>query len=319
MKESINNAIRPLIGRPLDYSQRENWMIFGDNGDHDHEADVIFFYPTAADMACTTDVCEDLSLMKHNAMRSYIQSAETMADYADVYVPYYRQISLLRITNLSEADGLQREIENNVTRTDVYAALDHYFEYCNKGKPYILAGHSQGSCALKIVLSEYMRAHPDYYSRMVACYATGFYFPEKWFKENPHVKKAVGETDTGCLISWNTVGADLRRQPVLVVAGEYCINPLNWKTDESYADLSMNLGSCKVDKDTLEKTLLPGLADARIDRQWGEIVTSTYDKFIPENPMFGDKSCHFEDWSLFYMNIKENGRKRIEEFLKETV
>ena len=55
-------------------------------------------------------------------------------------------------------------------RTDVYAALDYYFEHYNQGRPFILASHYQGSMMLKIALRDYFREHADYLERMVAAY-----------------------------------------------------------------------------------------------------------------------------------------------------
>lgn len=345
--------MKPLAGTPLDYAQRENWMIRGDNGSIDHDVDVFFLYPTSVSATVKTDVCESIDDMRKNAHISYLQAADTLSSFTNMYAPYYRQVSFAGVLKNPTADALLETVYNNVTRTDVYAALDYYFEHCNKGKPYILAGHSQGSCNLKIVLSEYMRLHPGYLERMIACYAIGFYFPESWFAQNPQIKKAEGATDTGVLISWNTEGPDAKKFNLpLGENGTYCMNPLNWKTDETYADISMNPGSVSVDnniaaevfnlvsdKEAFEKvkkiaisagiaketavqkirTIVrketAGVADARIDLKRGSLVTTTYTAFIPDNPVFGDKSCHFEDWALFSLNIRENAKARIAAFL----
>ena len=59
-------------------------------------------------------------------------------------------------------------------KADLFAALDFYFEHLNRGRPFILAGHSQGSQMMTYVLTEYMEEHPEYYERMVAAYALGY-------------------------------------------------------------------------------------------------------------------------------------------------
>lgn len=46
---------------------------------------------------------------------------------------------------------------------DAEAALDYYFENLNEGRPFILAGHSQGAAILKELLKTYFRDHPEYY------------------------------------------------------------------------------------------------------------------------------------------------------------
>lgn len=312
-----NYEIKPLVGTAWDYSKKENWMFFDNNDDIDHEVDVFFFYPTSVSAEVKEDVCQEIKYMEHNAMRSYLQAADTLSSFANIYAPYYRQLSFNGIMKNMSADKFCNAISDNVTRTDAYAALDYYFENCNKGKPYILAGHSQGSATIKIVLSEYMKLHPEYLDRLVAVYPIGYYFSDSWFKENPQIKKATGETDTGVLITWNTEGPDCKKfnLPIGDNNDAFAINPLNWKTDETYADIALNKGSVFVDEETLEKTYKDGVADAKVDIKRGVIVTTTYKDFIPENEVFGEKSCHFEDWSLFTMNIRENAKKRIAAFL----
>lgn len=348
-------TIKPLVGEAWDYSNKDNWMFFDNNDRVDHSVDVFFLYPTSVSSEVTTDVCSSIDDMRLNAHRSYIQAAETLSSFTNMYAPYYRQVSGVGIAKNPTADGLMEMAANNVTRTDVYASLDYYFANCNKGKPFILAGHSQGSCNLKIVLSEYMKVHPEYLKRMVACYAIGYYFPDSWFKENPLIKKATGETDTGVLITWNTEGPGQTKFNLPVGNNDgFCINPLNWKVDETAADITENKGSIFVDSnaaasiyqfikyteeqkladkkllDEIKKskilseiikrivsTSTDGVADAKIDLKRGALVTTKYTNYIPDNPVFGDKSCHFEDWSLFTINIRENALKRINAFLKK--
>jgi len=348
-----DNVMKPLVGSPLDYSKKENWMFFSDLNETEKDVDVFFLYPTSVLIEVKTVVCEDIKYMRQNAHKSYIQAADTFSSFTNMYAPYYRQVSAVGIAQAPTAEGFMETVRNNVTRTDAYAALDYYFENCNKGKPYILAGHSQGSCTLKLVLSEYMKKHPEYLDRLVACYAIGFYFPDSWFKENPQIRPATGETDTGVLVTWNTEGPGATKYNLPIGNNDgFCINPLNWKTDETPADVSMNKGSLFLDnamatsvfnfvaaddeqrkemdldldltadnetvaaavRKIMTKTT-EGAADATIDKKRGAIVTTTYKAFIPDNPVFGDKSCHFEDWSLYTINIRENAQKRIAAFL----
>jgi len=348
-----SGKMRPLVGTPWDYSKQENWMVFDNNDEVDWPVDTFFLYPTSVSSEVTTTVCDSIDDMRLNAHRSYIQSAETFSGFTNMYAPYYRQVSAAGIMQNATADGLMETIWSNVTRTDVYAALDYYFQNCNKGKPYILAGHSQGSCNLKIVLSEYMSVHPEYLKNMVACYAIGYYFPDSWFAANPQIKKATGETDTGCLITWNTEGPDGTKFNLPLGNNDgFCINPLNWKTDETSASEKKNLGSVFVNSNAAasvynfikyteemkaeDKKLLNFIknskkldeiierlvtdrqmhvADATINKKRGALITTTYTSYIPDNPVFGDKSCHFEDWSLFTINIRLNAIKRIMSFL----
>lgn len=68
-------------------------------------------------------------------------------------------------------------------RTDVYAALDYYFEHYNHNRPFIMAGHSQGSAICQIVLEEYMRVHPEFLKRMVVTYSGGFSVSQQYLDD----------------------------------------------------------------------------------------------------------------------------------------
>lgn len=60
-----------------------------------------------------------------------------------------------------------------VAKTDALAAFDYYIQHYNQGWPCILVGHSQGSAMTKLILFEYLHAHPDVYERTIAAYPIG--------------------------------------------------------------------------------------------------------------------------------------------------
>ncbi len=303
--------------KPLDYSDRENWMIFAERSSADPQVDLFYLYPTCTSPECKSEIGEVDAHMKHMARLSYLKGASCMSPYTCVYAPYYRQISVVGILKAKNADDLESMCRDSIVKSDVFAALDFYFKNQNHGRPFILAGHSQGSCNLKIVLDEYMKAHPEYLKKMVACYAIGFHFPESWFKANPHVKKAAGETDTGVLISWNAELPGALKPNFCIDSGSFVINPLNWKTDETPAGIEQNLGSIEIDNSTLKVTFFPGQTGAWIDLKRGALICDGKELHALSHPLFGDKSLHPCDWSLFYRNVQENAQKRIEAFFKE--
>jgi hypothetical protein len=61
-----------------------------------------------------------------------------------------------------------------IPKADAFAAFDYYINNYNNGRPFILAGHSQGSNVLVYLLAKYMKAHPDVQKRMVAAYVIGY-------------------------------------------------------------------------------------------------------------------------------------------------
>lgn len=295
-----------------DYSNPENWLVLTTNPTH--EVDAFYLYPTSVPADCQTLVGPIDEGMKHRAMGNYLQGPEAFASFTNMYAPYYRQISGVGILQSKDADALTKLDYDNEPRTDVYAALDYYFEHYNNGRPFVLASHSQGTSMMKIVLSEYMKKHPEYMERMVAAYLVGYNISQKWLDDNG-LKFAEGETDTGVILSWHVEGPGGTMFSLPLSGGALSINPLNWKRDATPASIEENKGSVFVNTETNERQFVDGIADATLDLDRGVVVVTTTDQYIPTNPVFGDKSFHLDEWLFYYQNIKENCWKRISAYL----
>lgn len=96
-----------------------------------------------------------------------------------------------------------------------------------------------------------------------------------------------------------------------------CINPLNWKLDETYAPASLNLGSLVEDENTGEAKIADIGVDAQINLARGVVVTNAQIPPMPEEVIkvaaqfFGPDARHDNDYTYFYNNIKDNVAKRI--------
>lgn len=301
----------------IDYSKGENWMIRQNNGDHD--VDVFYLYPTVVSPKTPGNISEIDQYMKFEALKYFEKGPSCFDEFTNIFAPYYRQFADKVLFKFENGQEFIDKIDESKVKEDVFDALDYYFNHYNNGRPYILASHSQGSITMQYVISEYMKMHPDIYERMIAGYLIGFSITNRFLEENPHIKAAEGEDDTGVIITWNTEGPDssLFSLPVLDEP-QICINPLNWKTDETYAPLEMNKGSY----DLKTHSIIPGVADAKIDKKRNVIICTTASEhgyhYIPAQlRLFGDKSYHINDWNFYYNNIKENALKRIEAFFKK--
>ena len=101
---------------------------------------------------------EGVKDMDHRFMASVYE------DSTNVFMPYYRQASLRTQLNAKEKTGDPRNaLKNNPPYTDITAALDYYFENYNNGRPFIIAGHSQGSAITSLVLMNYFKEHPEHW------------------------------------------------------------------------------------------------------------------------------------------------------------
>jgi pimeloyl-ACP methyl ester carboxylesterase len=211
-----------------------------------------------------------------------------------------------------------------VPKTDAVAAFDYYIKNFNNGRPFILAGHSQGSIVMMLILSGYLKENPEVYKRMVAAYIIGASITPEYLAANPHLKFAQGADDTGVIISYNTEAPAVEGKSPVLVPGAMAINPITWTRDETLAEARENLGSIMVNKNgspVLDKDgkIAPVLnyADARVDLTRGVVICSVcnVEKLAPGNVFSGQGVFHSFDYSFYYFNIRENAAHRAEIFL----
>ena len=232
--------MKPMVGTPSDYAKSENWLARPDAPNKG--VDVFYLYPSSCfDPKAPTISPIDNKIMRLTAKNIIAQQASAFDHCANIFAPFWRQVSAVKLSSMSfeEVDAA----EWAEPRSDVYAALDYYFEHLNGGRPFFLAGHSQGSRLTYMALSEYFAEHPDYYANMICAYCLGDSLTESYLEANPHVRAATCADDTGVVVSWNTEGPDNIGHDSLVVSpGAISINPLNWRRDETPASADLNLG-----------------------------------------------------------------------------
>lgn len=314
----IPNVVREIPGgeqwqTQIDYSRADNWLVVEDAG---KEVDVIYFYPTSFTKLSPDepDVCAiDNQTMRAAAPEAYATQATAFSTCANIYAPYYRQINAEYALTLT-ADQTA-ELLRYAASQDCARALDYYFEHHNNGKPFILAGHSQGAQTLTWLLADYMKEHPQHYKNMVCAYVLGYSVTEQYLQQFDHLKFAQGVDDTGVIISWNAEGpGNASQHNAVVTEGAISINPLNWKRDDTYAPASENLGSLNS-----EGVLVEGYADAQVEPVRGVVVCTTADPAVyalqhPADALFGTESYHAYDYGFYYANLRENAAVRIAAF-----
>ena len=199
-------------------------------------------------------------MLRATVINHYPQAPFLFEDLTNLYEPYYRQSNLCALEGKGPEELMAFQFGEQ--RTDIYAALDYFFEHYNQGRPIML----------KIALLDYFMEHTEYLERMVAAYVIGFSITTYDFKINPALKFAEGADDTGVIVSWNTEGPGNKNEKnAVVLENAISINPLNWKRDDTYAPASENLGDHIpiMKPGTLEALGFdehkPGLADAQID------------------------------------------------------
>jgi hypothetical protein len=205
--------------------------------------------------------------------------------------------------------------------TDVAAAFKYYIRHYNNGRPFILAGHSQGSAVLKYLLSDYMKTHPDQYRNMIAAYVVGQSITSQYLADNPHLKFAAGGTDTGVIVSWNTEAPVIAGTNPVTQPGGIAINPITWTTKEVVATAAQNLGSIQLNPATGTPILdeygeimrVTGLADACVDKVRGVVICSTVNP-ADYNVGFPLGVYHTFDYPFYFFNVRQNAADRIQHY-----
>lgn len=306
----------------IDYSQKENWCKFPEIT---KDVDTFYIFATEYILGSFEEGAPDYGSLDNEEMIEgmgveYIGHATTYADDTNVFAPYYRQSGLKYAGKIVERDGNLDAALLGMPYNDIVDALDYYFEHYNEGRPFIIAGHSQGSALVKQVLFRYFKEHQDYYQRMVAAYVIGYAVTKEELETYPYLKFATGESDAGVIVSWNTEGpknAEVDAKTVVLMPGGISINPLNWKLDETYAPASLNLGSLIVNEQTGEPEIADIGADAQVNLARGSVITNAKTAPMPEDTakiaaaFFGPDGRHGEDYTFYYNNIKANVAKRI--------
>ena len=303
-----------LVSEAPDYSQEDCWYKIPEIT---KDVDTFYIYSTIYAGANEGDpeyaTLDNTEVLDGIEIEHAIKSS-VFEDSTNLFIPFYRQCSMALAARTQEETGSVDAAMSGICYDDITAALDYYFENYNEGRPFVIAGHSQGAAILRLVLKDYFKEHPEYYERMVAAYPIGYSVTKDFLEENPHLKFATGETDTGVIISWNTEGprnVEENATNVLVLPNAISINPLNWKLDETYAPASENLGSVVIDEKTGATEIRDIGGDAQVNIARGTVITNA--DAVPNDmtDYTGPQSYHQDDYSIFYNNIKDNVAKRI--------
>ena len=306
-----------------DYSQAAHWLSLPAPV---KAVDIFYLYPTAWKKTDQSEpnICEiDNPSMLTHAPLVFAQQATAFETIGNIYAPYYRQTDAAYLLKLPLAE--QDKAIGGIPKLDTFAAFDYYIKHFNNGRPFILAGHSQGSNLLIYLLSEYMKENPQVYDRMIAAYVIGCSVTDAYLAKNPHLKFTEGPDDTGVIISYNTEAPTVLApgNPV-VLPGALAINPITWTREETLAAAEENLGSILPNADGSiavdeEGQMVPAMnyADARVDKTKGVVICSTVDveKLSPGNQVFGKGVYHSFDYSFYYYNIRENAQNRVNKYL----
>ncbi|MDF3819997.1 DUF3089 domain-containing protein [Leptospira sp. 96542] len=267
------------------------------------KADVFFVHPSTylSDKGWNADT--QASLIVYGLSPIKLQTT-VFNGSAKIYAPKYRQATLYSFID----DSGNAEKAFLVAERDVENAFLYYMKHENKGRPFFLAGHSQGSMMLINVLKKHIDTKK--YPNFVAAYLPGWAIKTSDFA---HIKPCNSPKETNCYVSWNSKKwgsqlLDFSLPPERYVGGS-CVNPVSWKYNEETIEKEKHKGAIGINfqgtKTQYVKTKCQG------EMLWVD---------LPSDPNFesrrgNKKNYHTADYNLFYMDIRENISIRLEQHL----
>ena len=232
-----------------------------------------------------------------------------------MYAPYYRQAVL------ADYDLPANEAEPyfNFAYKDVRAAFVYYMQHENNGRPFVLAGFSQGAEMCLRLLKEF--GNEDFVkNNMVACYAIGWRFTPQEAEKYPYIQPAKCADDLGKVIIFNSEAPEVTSSAIVPEGVKsFAINPLTWSCGSQKAPKTLNAGACFTDYSGAVVREVPQLTGCYIDSVRGTLKVTNVDKkeFVPGLPLFSEGVYHIYDYQFFYRNLQQNVNLRIKTFMEE--
>ncbi len=311
-------------GNP-NYANSSNWLAVP--AKTTNKVDVFYLSDTTYQKAASSPNIGPIDdpKMKAGAKEAFSKTATVFETVADIYAPYNRQVDAMYKSTLPIDQQL--ELEAGIPTSDAVSAFDYYIKHLNNGRPYILAGHSQGSNLLANILSGHMKKNPKLYKRMVAAYVIGYSITSDYLEQNPQLKFAEGPSDTGVIVSYNTEAPVLVGTNPVTMPGGIAINPITWTRSEEPATAGQNLGGIAVNPQTGYAVVdasgnpvkVQHYADAQVNKARGVVICSTANpsQLAPGNQAIAMGIYHTYDYPFYYFDIRANAGNRIDKYLKE--
>ncbi|WP_181814740.1 DUF3089 domain-containing protein [Sphingomonas aracearum] len=281
-------------------------------------ADVFFIHPTTVDGGALNAAYDAPRAQAKLEPAVLLGQASVFNGCCRIHAPHYRQASLA---------GLKDREATALAYSDVARAFRQFIQRIGRGRPFIIASHSQGSGHAVELLQREVAGTP-LQKRLVAAYLIGGYVPRSFAEIG--LPTCDAPRQTGCVLSYNaSKGTKLARMVIEGKAYQWqgqwrkqgdppaiCVNPLNWRAGAA-AGPEQHMGGLPLpkapfpDRAVQLADLQPGITGAACRDQMLEV------KLNASASGFGDTlsslagSYHLNDYGLFYANLRENAIERV--------
>ncbi|MEO1262738.1 MAG: DUF3089 domain-containing protein [Bacteroidota bacterium] len=262
-----------------------------------------------------------------------------------VFAPRFRQATFYVFLKADQNSGQALQ----VAFEDVVRAFRHYLQQENQGRPFFIAGHSQGALHATRLLEEVIDPDPQLVKQMVAAYPVGFQFPmDKFSRTIKNIRPSATPTDLHSIVSWDTFGGntnpknpvdrtrhfykDKNQWELRYKKKNFGINPITFSDAPGLVPDSQHLGAVhvlydkpmrydawwregKIDVESVGLAA-PKLAEVSAELRPNRFVYISEPKHREfKMAMLPGKNYHNYDYSLFYMNFRKNIEQRLNAYL----
>ena len=280
---------REVIPEAPDYASPEAWYVTDRGGAVD------LFYISSTETFDTSEgrrvyhFAQAADSSACPGMRAEMEGVDRiMGGDLNFFSPFYRQVTME-----TYADTALISSRFPLAMDDVRAAFKYYVDELSGGRPFVLAGFSQGAEALVELLKEMPDSLQD---RLVAAYVLGWKITSEDLAASA-ICPAQGADDTGVTICYNSVETPSAASPLVSEGNVVAINPVNWCTDATPAVLF----------DSLTVTLDPETKLLLVDGYEGTGYAW--------KPYFQDGCYHTFEIRWYGDHLRENIAQRCEAYL----
>ena len=306
----------PEIVKP-NYNDKDSWAVLPENipdeisifniDENKKEADVFYIYPTLIDSKNQREWNSDIwneDIRNDVINRPVKYQASAWLDAGNLYVPYYRQAHIRVFNDKFRVDG---DKALNLAYNDIKEAFTYYLENFNNDKPFIIASHSQGTVHAKRLIAEFIDGK-ELQKKLIAAYLVGIKVFEDEFK---NIKPMNSANETGGFVTWNTFKFNKYPRKDNYenwFKGGVTTNPITWDdSKETKKDLHKGLlyRDLKIFSQNIDIKLIDGIVWSTVPNVPGKIFLQTV------------RSYHFADINLFWVDIRENAKLRVDQWFKK--
>ena len=303
-------ATKAEPGNAPDYANSALWAERETGSDK--RADIFYIHPTTFRSQQWNQELADRETTARTNLIARDRQLATFAACCARYMPYYRQASSRAFV---ERNGAGAGAYDFAYR-DIRRAFRHYIAKDNQGRPFIIAGHSQGALlGLRLLREEVAGTSVE--RQLIAAYLPGLGIP---VGSLPAVFPPCSTpASTGCVVSWNSFSAGTDTADYITRSKrEYgipgrdnslvCINPVSFDEASPDSALDQAIGA-------MPGPPVPGPLPAAVSRQVAArcengVLMVTVEDGMPVEKLPGG-SLHLADIALFWDDISTNAVRRV--------